>query len=442
MKFYFNLLLALLFFFITGFAAEQVNPSDSLTVEQAIHIVLSNSPAIQRQMHLIDASKARVEESKSSLYPDAGISLNYARLGPVASISFPGFGNFELFPADNFDEHIGASATIFDFDKRQKDIDYSRSKVAAVQDKLELVKQELAYKTAQTFYTILFLKQSIKVQDDEINNLKEHIALTGKKVEAGTATQFDVLTTKVHVSSAEEGKINLENALANSEITLRHLLGYSQNTEVEPAGEFTESPVQYNVDSLINAALKNRYEIKTADDQIAQEKAHDNVLSAMYNPTVNVSAAYGVKNGYVPDLTAWRGNYVAAINVDIPLSGVIPYFGGYREERMHQESLANLKAADSYKSDVILQVKSDVQKGISDLRSSIDKFNTTDAAVQQADTALTQAKIRYEVGTLTNLDLLDAETSLAQAKLMRLEALYRYVIGRYELLQAIGDKVW
>ena len=133
---------------------------------------------------------------------------------------------------------------------------------------------------------------------------------------------------------------------------------------------------------------------------------------------------------------------MAALNVDIPLSGFIPYFGGYREERMHQESSANIQAADSYKSDVILKVKTDVQKGISDLRSSMDKFNTTDVAVQQADTALSQAKIRYEAGTVTNLDLLDAETSLAQAKLMRLEALYRYVIGRYELLQAVGEKVW
>ncbi|MHB8579564.1 MAG: TolC family protein [Ignavibacteriaceae bacterium] len=442
MKFYFNLLLALISFSVTGLASAQSNSTDSLTVEDAIHIVLSSNPSIQQQMHLITASKARVEESKSSLYPNAGISLNYARLGPLASINFPGLGNFNMFPANNFDEHIGVSATIFDFDKRKKDIDFANSQVAGYKDKLELVKQELAYRTAQIFYTILFLKQSIKVQNDAINTLKEHILLTKKKVAAGTATEFDVLTTNVHLSTAEEEKINLENSLSNSVISLRQLLGLPANENVEPVGEFTESPVQYNVDSLINLAMQNRYEIKSANDQIASEKAHDNIVSAMYNPTVNIAASYGVKNGYIPNLEAWRGNYMAAVNVDIPLSGVIPYFGGYREEKMHQESSANIQAADSYKSDVILQVKTDVQKGVSDLHSSLAKFNTTDAAVQQADTALSQAKIRYEAGTVTNLDLLDAETSLAQAKLMRLEALYKYVLGRYELLQAIGEKAW
>ncbi len=442
MKFYFNLLLSLIFIFITGLTSAQSHSTDSLTVEEAIHMVLASSPAIQQQMHLITASKARVDESKSSLYPNAGISLNYARLGPLASINFPGLGNFDMFPANNFDEHLGVSATIYDFDKRQKDIDFAKSQVAGYKDRLELVKQELAYRTAQIFYTILFIKQSIKVQNEAINTLKEHIALIKKKVEAGTATSFDVLTTKVHLSSAEEEKINLENSLTNSEINLRQLLGIPSNEIIEPVGEFSESPVQYNADSLINLAMQNRYEIKSANDQIASEKAHDNVVSAMYNPTINVAATYGLKNGYIPNLDAWRGNYMAAVNVNIPLSGVIPYFGGYREEKMHQESSANIQAADSYKSDVILRVKTDVQKGISDLHSSMDKFNTTDVAVQQADTALSQAKIRYEAGTVTNLDLLDAETSLAQAKLMRLEALYRYVIGRYELLQAVGEKVW
>ncbi len=440
MKFYFKSIF--LFLFITGIAFSQYSSNDSLTVDQAVHMVLQNNPAIQSAIHSIDASKARVEESKSSLYPEAGISLNYTRLGPVASISFPGFGNFDLFPADNFDEHIGVSATIYDFDKRQKNVDLALTKVQSFKDKLELVKQGLAYRTIQTFYTILFLQRSIAVQNEAINTLKEHLNITKKKVEAGTATNFDVLTTNVRVSAAEEEKINLQNSLANAEITLKQLTGLPQNANIELSGDFTENAAVYNVDSLTNAAMQNRFEIKAANDQIATETAQYNVVSAINNPTVSIAASYGVKNGYVPDLNLWHGNYVAALQVDVPLSGVIPYFGGYREQSMHEESAANLHAAESFKNDILLQVRSDVQKGVTDLQSSMERYNTTDAAVHQAESALELAKIRYEAGTVTNLDLLDAETSLSQAKLMRLQALYKYVIGRYELLQAVGEKVW
>jgi outer membrane protein TolC len=72
----------------------------------------------------------------------------------------------------------------------------------------------------------------------------------------------------------------------------------------------------------------------------------------------------------------------------------------------------------------------------------MDKLQTTEVAVQQAKTALNLAKIRYEAGTVTNLDLLDAETALAQARFERLQALYNFVMGKYDLDQAIGEKSW
>ncbi len=442
MKFNFKLILILIIFTLSAMTYAQLNPNDSLTVDNAVHLVLNNNPAIQNALHSINASVARVSETKSSLYPEAGISLSYLRLGPVASISFPGFGNFDLFPADNFDEHVGVSATVYDFDKREKNINLAQSQVQGFKDKLELVKQELAYRTIQTFYTILFLERSLKVQNDAINTLNEHLDITKKKVSAGTATNFDVLTTNVRVSSAEEGKINLKNSLANAEISLKQLLGLPANSRIALKGDFSEYRTDYNIDSLINIAMQNRYDIKSVEDQIISEHAKDNVVSAMYNPTIKIAANYGLKNGYVPDLTAWHGNYMAAIQMDIPLSGVIPYFGGHLEESLHQETSANINAAESYKSDVIQKVKAEVQKSVVDLQSSLERYKTTDVNVHQAESALSLAKIRYEAGTGTNLDLLDAETMLAQAKLMRLQALYKYVIGRYELLQSIGEKVW
>ena len=66
----------------------------------------------------------------------------------------------------------------------------------------------------------------------------------------------------------------------------------------------------------------------------------------------------------------------------------------------------------------------------------------TDITVEQAKSAVEQARIRYQAGTVTNLDLLDAETSLSQAELMQIQALYQFVVSRYELGQAVGEKAW
>lgn len=426
----------------TTAALSQANPPDSLTLNEAVRMVLSTNPAIQQAAEQVSASQAGVKVSKSSLYPNAGVSLNYTRIGPVPSIAFPGFGNFQLAPYDNYDEHVAVSGTVYDFGTRQKNIDLAKTQVQSTKDRLELVRRDLAYRTIQTFYTILFLERSIRVQDDEINTLNQHLDMTKKKVEAGTATDFDVLTTQVRVAAAENEKINLENSLSNTEIALKQMLGLPQGSQVALTGGFTETSVPLNLDSLTAIAMENRVEIKSANDAITTARARYNMASTVDNPSLNVAVLYGFKNGYVPNLNAWRGNFAAAAQLQIPISGVVPFFGGYRKESMQEEAGAGMKAAKSYKSSVVQEVKADVQKSIVDLRSSKENLATTDISVRQAESALSLAKIRYEAGTVTNLDLLDAETAVAQARLMRLRALYKYVIGTYELQQAIGEKTW
>jgi outer membrane protein TolC len=435
-------ILVLALFAESGFMSAESGSDDSLTVNTAVRTVLATNLTIQQAMHAVDASSARVSASKSSLYPEAGISLNYARIGPVAAFSFPGFGNLSLFPMDNYDEHLGASATLFDFNKRQKGIELAEAQVQNVKDRLNLTRQGLAYQTIQTFYTILFLRQSIQVQDDEITTLNEHLATTRMRVETGSATDFDALTTEVRVAAADNQKIGLANSLSSNEIGLRRLLGLPHDSPLKLSGRFTEIPVSLNLDSLEAAALHNRIEMKAADDQIAVAQAQYQVASTIDNPSLNVALTYGFKNGYEPNIYAMRGNVAAAVQIQMPLSGVVPFFGGYRGSSMQEEATATSKGAESYKNLLTQQIAADVQKAVTDLRTALDKLQTADITVQQAESALSMAKARYSAGTVTNLDLLDAETALAQAKLMRLETLYRFVIGRYELDAAEGTESW
>jgi len=255
-------------------------------------------------------------------------------------------------------------------------------------------------------------------------------------VQAGTATDFDVLTTQVRVAAAENAKINLQNNLENTKVVFRQLLGLAPGSSVNLAGEFTEEPISLNTDSLVSQALSNRIEMKAAGDQLNSAEMQYKIASATNNPTLDGSIMWGLKNGFFPDYTAMRGNFVAAVQLAVPL------FDGYRERDLEDQANAGIRVSEDNKNGVAEQIKSDVQKSISDVRSSIDRLRTTEITVEQAKTAVEQARIRYQAGTITNLDLLDAETSLSQAELMQIQALYQFVVSRYELDQAVGTKVW
>ncbi len=416
-------------------ADEPAAESDSLTLEESIQKALQTNPEILQAAHSIDVSEASVEESRSSYYPDASADLTYARLGPASAISFFGQG-FQLYPLNNWDEHLSVQGTIYDFNKRNKSVDLAASQVTTTQDRLELAKSGLSYRTIQTFYTILFLEKSIQVQDEEIKNLNDHLLMTQKKVQAGTATDFDALTTQVRVAAAENSKINLQNNLENTKVMFRQLLSLRADSPVNLAGEFTEEPVAFNTDSLISQALSNRIEMKVADDQLNTAQMQYKVASSTNNPMLNASLMWGLKNGFFPDETVLRGNFVAGVQLAIPI------FDGHRERNLEEEANASIRVSGDFRDNVAEQIKSDVQKGIADVRSSMDRVTTTEISVEQARSAVEQARIRYQAGTVTNLDLLDAETSLSQIELIQIQALYQFVVSRYELDQAIGEKVW
>ena len=183
---------------------------DTLTVDQMLQRVLENHPAIAQAEQNTKAAEARVLQSSSALLPEVSTEASYAYLGPLAKLAFPGLGEFRLYPASNFDAHVGGRYTVYDFGKIDATVDLSRSRVQTNRDAVELTKSTLAYQAIRVFYAILLLEKSIEVQNEQIDALSQHLGMTKRRVSAGTATSFDVLTTQVRVAAAQNQKIDLE----------------------------------------------------------------------------------------------------------------------------------------------------------------------------------------------------------------------------------------
>jgi outer membrane protein TolC len=103
-----------------------------------------------------------------------------------------------------------------------------------------------------------------------------------------------------------------------------------------------------------------------------------------------------------------------------------------------EEAEAQVQAAEARLTDVRRQVSTRVEQAASDLRALLDRLASTQLRVEQARSAAELARTRYEAGTITNLELLEAETALQEARLERTEVRYQVVLGRYALQRAAG----
>ena len=434
MKFFPSILCFVLAFVTSSFSQSQT--SASLTLDEAIQQVMRNHPLIEQAQQRVQASQARVDESRSFYYPELDAMATYSRIGPVPSIDIPNLGSFSLFPENNYDAHLAARHTLFDFGRRSTQTALARSERQAAEDQIEQVKSELAYQTVQVYYTILFLQEDIRVLDDEINALNEHLSISEKKAQTGSATDFDVLTTRVRVANANSQRVDVESALQKQNILLKRLMGVPGDQEIRLQGDFTSQYTEISPDSLMSDALAQRREMILARDAETSLEIQHRLASLGDRPSLKANLLLGVKNGYIPDLNEPRVNWVAGAQVQMPL------FNGFRTRYRKQESEANLAAARAHTRDVSQQVRSEVRQALADIRAKQEKIQATQLQLEQAEQALSLAKKQYEIGVITNLDLLDTQTSHLEANLNHLRALYQMILSSYALEKTAGSKIW
>jgi outer membrane protein TolC len=87
------------------------------------------------------------------------------------------------------------------------------------------------------------------------------------------------------------------------------------------------------------------------------------------------------------------------------------------------------------------QIELDVRTAYSDFLEAKEVLDSQTKVQEQAEEALREANARFDAGTGTQLDVLDAETSLTQARTTQVQALHDYAAARARLERAIGAEL-
>ena len=409
---------------------------DSLTVDEAVQCVIKTHPAIKQVLATTKASKERIKIANSYRYPMVNTEALYARIGPVPELTIPDMGSFKFYPENNYDIHIAGRYMVFDFGKTDAVIELSKSRAESSQDVAELTKTHLAMQTIRTFYAILFLQKSLRVQDEQIAALNEHLLINQKRVAAGSATDFDVLTTQVRVAAAQNQKIDIENTWQKQKSLFRQLLSLPEDAPVLIRGEFVSDSALPETGSLFEQAKSQRLELLLALSAKHSAELQYQLSSLGNRPAFSVNAGFGFKNGYIPDLNKMQDNWVAGVRAEMPI------FDGGRVSHQMNEAKATLLAEQEHLKDVEQQIRSEIEQAVDDVRAAQSKIEIYEIQLEQANEAVTLAKSRYEAGTITNLDLLDVETAQSASRLYQIQAFYRYMMSKVELDRVVGNKLF
>ncbi len=406
--------------------------SDTLQLEDAIRQMVKTHPTINLAMEALNASDAKIGMARSGYLPDVDISGAYARIGPVPTFNFPDFGTFKLYPENNYSAGVNVNQTIWDFGRTSKKISIEEEGRSMAEQNIELVKDQLTRRLIYVYYFLFYSQEALKINDEQIQNLQEHLDFITKKKETGSATDYEVLSTQVKLTAAQAQKNDLKSNITVQMAVLNSFLGQPEGSRVVVSERTFVPVVQEIQDSTIALALRNRNEIKMAEEHVRIMQMHIALAKSERNPFIGAYASAGGKNGYIPDINKFQANYSIGIGLRIPI------YDASRTKNTISLAQSQFLSSQHEKDITSLEITNEVVNYYQKELAATKKVEQTQLQVDQAKRAFDLANTSYAAGVITNLDLLDATTSLSESNLRLLKARIDMLIGYYELLLAKG----
>lgn len=408
--------------------------SDSVDLQQVVTKVLETHPSVLKAREAINTVEAGIGLAHSAYYPDIDFGAGYTRIGPVPSISVPNLGSFDMAPANNYNATLNIRQTIYDFSKTKTNIEVAESNKEIAEKNIDLVKQKLSLLTITSYYVVAYLQEAVHIKDLQLKILEQHLDFVTRQKETGSATDYEILSTKVRISNAKNQKLDLETAHSNQVAILNSMLGLPENTKIVVKNRLMIQPVNYESDSLISYAIVHRNEMALAALRQRQAELRYQSVKIENNPTLSAFASGGFKDGYFPELNAPKANYVAGLGLRVPI------FTATRHKYNMQLAGSDI---NSVKNDIELsrrEISSEVYQNATSLQSAKRKIDQSELQLEQAQEASRLAALRYQAGTLTNLDLLDNESYEAESQLSLMKARIDYLINSARLEISIGKQ--
>jgi len=435
LKFFIVILTLLLLWFDLGFA--QVKDTLFLNLDQSLKIAEENNKGLLQLKEKIRKSEFQIDQARAAFYPSLSFDGTYTRFGVIPSfpIAIPGMPErkVEIGFDNNYSLGLTLTQPIFTWGKIRNGYDISILSFRATSEEYKRKIQETEFDVVSSFYQLILAKELIKVREEAIGNLKEHLRTVQARFDAGQASEFEVLRAKVQLSNAYPPLTQAQNILDLGTNAFKNLLGIDLSTPIEVQGQLTFEPIEVAISQAEDYALKQRPEIESVklQRQIASEAL--SIVRATHRPNLAGFGTFQYMNPFY-SVQEWDYDWKVGLSVNMPL------FDGFSTKSKIRQSKSDLAQLDIVQGQVEEGIKLEVRQAISDLNLAKENISSQEENVKQAQKALEIAKVQYAEGVITSLEEMDTALALTVAQTNYLQALSDYLVAKAKYRKAIGEE--
>src|SRR6266550_4707279 len=418
-------------------ASSPTSPSPTgklLTIEDAVRIGLDNHPRIKAAGERIGSQAAILGQQMGAYYPTIS-STSFYRTGTAGST-----GVVNSFAADAYSSQLNFNFTLYNFGKREGNVQAARETLDATKKDYETTNQDIILAIKQAYYVYLGAQAIVNVRKDTVRNRDLLVKQAQGFYQVGTRARIDVARAEANLYTAQADLIAAENAVKIAWVTLRNAMGSPPLPEQPVAEASPETVFSMNLAGARNVAFDARSELKSFD---AQRRASDQLIATArrgHLPDIIFDASYGRR--HVSDQTVGGHNlntFPLQPTWSVQLSLNIPIFDGFRTTNRVEETLHNYYNVKAQEEDRRQQIALDVEQSYLRVVETQERIKATDSAAKAAKENLDLAQGRYQVGVGSIIEVTDAETLYTDAQTTYIRTIYDYKIADAQLARAMGD---
>jgi outer membrane protein len=392
-------------------------------------LAVKSDPTLREAEQTLFATREVKPQARALLLPNFGLSGD-VQYNDVETSGTNSFGSFDR--SDSFSTY-GAAAVLSQSVYNRADwvrLSQSDNTIAQAEAEYRNDQIDLMVRTTRAYFEVLRASDLVRVQEALVAADERQLEQSRQRFEVGLVAITDVNDSQAAYDRSRANLITAENALDNAWEALRRIVGPVSVPLARLGDRLPLAPPEPNdINIWAETALANNFGIVAAKQAAEAARKQIEVERSGYYPSVDMQAGYDVARSNAQFNTDTDSAFIG-LNLNVPI-----YQGGAVASRTRQaghQFRAAQDRLDQQRRGVINQVK-DAFRGI---LSSISDVKARQAAIVSARSSLESTQAGLEVGTRTQVDVLNAQRALFQAEFDYLSARYVYIINGVLLHQA------
>ena len=391
-----------------------------------IRTALQQNYDLQLATERINAARAELAITRSSLFPQVGGNANF---GGGKTYNPQETYNFLLLTVD-------AAFQLDLFGKLRRETEAARAQLLATEDAQRTVILTLVSDVASDYFALLALDLQLQITHETVTTQQDSVKLTNFRLDHGVATKLDVLQAQQVLDTANATIPDLERLIGQEEDAISILLGDYPHG-VRRGLPLVQQPLPPEVPpGLPSSLIERRPDIREAEENLIAANAEIGVAKAQFFPQISLTGSGGGAFGRSSEFTNLMGSQLGIWSYGAQLTQPIFTGGALR---------GNLHLAESQHQQALIAYRQTIQQAFGDVSDALigyEKLHEVrvrqEATVADLQESVHLSILRYTGGTTTYLEVLDGQRSLFDAELTLAQARGSEYQSLVQLYKALG----